>query len=153
MREVESERKKRPLIADRSCQQKTGESDRNPLQMEGKPHSHEHLKQCSLWQLIAAVFEFKSRDFDGFNVGFNILNNELKKSGLNNNEYGGLHAAPEIDTNDKICPIGVELHDFDNVGCIFNYYGNIDDNGLQYDVSFGMEILFSFFVFYFCSCH
>ena len=30
----------------------------------------------------------------------------------------------------------LESRDFDIVGCIFN--GNIEDHGLQYDISFGM---------------
>ena len=158
MREVESESKKRPLIADRSCQQTTSESDRSPSQPEGEPHSHSHFNSHSppspqtifilfilaivlpIATIFAGVFELKSRGFGAFNVGFNVLNNELEKSGLNNNEYGGRNgphtAAPAIDSNNKICLTGVRLRGFDNIGCVFN--GNIDDNGLQYDVSFGM---------------
>ena len=45
--------------------------------------------------IFAAVFALKSRDFGGFNVGCNVLNNEFEKSGLNDNEYGG----PTIETD------------------------------------------------------
>ena len=102
--------------------------------------------------IFGRVFALESRDFAGFNIQNNVLNNEIKneceseKSGLSNNEYHETHtrththtahtAAPAIDTHDKICPTGVGLRDFDIIGCIFN--GNIDNDGLQYDISFGM---------------
>ena len=73
-------------------------------------------------------------EFGGFNVDFNVLNNELEKSSLNNNEPNGPHTA----TNTMVKYVQLVLDYV--ILIILDVYlnGNIDDNGLQYDVSFGM---------------
>ena len=102
------------------------------------------LAISAIFELVGCAFELESSDFAGFNVQNNKLINEceLEKSGLSNNEYDGPHthtthtAALVIGSHDKIWPTGVVLRDLDIIERIFN--GNIDDHGLQYDISFGM---------------
>ena len=52
--------------------------------------------------------------------------------------------AAVIDRNDRMVVIGKQLPTFDNIGCIFN--GNIDRNGLRYDMLSGMFFFYFFFV-------
>ena len=77
------------------------------------------------------VFGLKSRDFGDFNAGFNVFNNEinnefeLENSGLSNDEYGPLchHTSditsPPNDTGFNLCPTGVGLREFHDLGYIF----------------------------------
>ena len=76
------------------------------------------------------VFDLKSRDFGGFNAGFNVFNVEidnefnLENSGLINNEYGSLwpqtqtphSTAPPNDTVFYFNPTGAGLREFNVYG-------------------------------------
>ena len=104
-----------PLITDRSSQEQTIKSEKNPPTAGGEPvvnlncnsnsncNSHSHSPRphriiyillrlaivLSIATMLNAVFDLESCEFDDFNNYFNVLNNdfELEKSGLNNNEY------------------------------------------------------------------
>ena len=100
MREVESESKKRPLIATDYANKRHAKV-REVIRKRKMNHIHIHSQRTfqtlfilfilfilaivlPIATIFAAVFELKSCDFGGFNV----LNNELEKSGLSDNQHG-----------------------------------------------------------------
>ena len=175
MREVKSKSESniRPLIdPHRSSQQTRSERERSPSQTEGEPmqlemlprrphsQSHSHSRPRPILFLLisaivlpiatifAAVFEFKSRDFAGFNVFDNVLNSEfnLEKSGLIDNEYDFSAVLPAT-TNDTIGVPGLVLNEtrsglgeFNDLGYVFGVLFNENEINNEIECESGMFI-------------
>ena len=142
MREVESESRMRPLIAGRLCQQTSRQrfvSTRPQIWLQSVEISincsNPSVPLCAfrpprsifvvsfpifiplIATIIGCVFDLESRDFGGFDVDNNVLNNEansnrIRKNGLRNNDcyFCDVLSSPVNDTiGADTCPTGVGL--------------------------------------------
>ena len=163
MRQVESERKMRPLIADRSCLKTTSEREKSPSQTEGE--SHQDLNylchnasaalttspDSSLFPMPIFILSFTAivlpiaTIFGDFNTGINVVNGEInnefkEKSGLINGtllpQTQTQTSHPTAVANDTVFdfnPIGAGLREFVINGSVFDVV--INENKFYYVVN------------------
>ena len=140
------------LITNRSSQQQTNKSEKNPPTLGAEPvlnsnshfHSHCHSPRpheiiyillflaivLSIATMLSAGFDLESCKVDDFNNDFNVLNNdfELEKSGLNNNEYDlcDVLPSPVFDTFCAAAHIPPAVFEFNGTRTGLREFGDLE---------------------------